>query len=212
MSKFARLSPKTRQGEELPKRVSNLPRGVYLAVQSTLENVWFGNPAPLDQACEHVQREFDEDADKHTVRVALAEFVNLLVRKLFLDDLPESVQTIQKIEWATKETLYRDIIDKYPQALQELKQRADALEKTLFSLRMEVLDKDRQVDKFRERKKQHDKTFVNYQQRIKELEEAEKNLQTDMERIAGLSPMEIKKIIPISQALSQSAQDLTGTS
>jgi len=203
MSRFARLSPKKYQRDEPPNRIANLTRGTYLAVQRTLENVWFGVSAPLKQACDDVCREYDEEVDEQSIKWHIAEFVNLLVRKIFFNGEPESIQNIRKMDWMIKEELYKGIIDSAPHEMEELKAKAESLQKILAPLRDEVREKDHYVKKFRERKRQYDKNFAQYQQRMRDLEEAEKKLQDDLAVIAGLSPIEIKNVLAATQSLTR---------
>lgn len=186
---------------------------IYPAVQRTLENVWQGKSTPIERACNQVHREYLQEVDAFWVKAALAEFVNLIVRKIFFDDEdePESIKVLKEMHDWIKEELYKGIIEEYPQRLEYLRKRAKELDAILDPLREEVYEKDHYVNKFRKRKSEHDSRFANYQRRMNELKEAEKQLQAELTKIMGVSPIELEKLITTTQAIAQEARKETTT-
>lgn len=201
MSRFARFSPKGRPEDELPTRIADLHKGTYLAVQRTLENIWFGSGS-LASACQHIRMEYDVDVDELDVQRTIAQFVNLLVRKIAFADQPISIETIKSLHWIIKEDLYKGIVENAPKQIDELRLKAKELSAILDPLRSEVLEKDRYVKEFRERKRHYDRNFANYQHKVEELKKAEQQLEADLQAIAGLSPIDIGTMGRIVQSLA----------
>lgn len=207
MKKFARLSPRRYGKDELPTRIEQLSRGTYLAVQQTLENVWFGAAAPLKQACEHVRVEYDEAVDEDEVTRVLAEFIDLLVRKVvFPGDTPESLSALRNLFWVDVESSLCGIIGNAPTDIERLRSEVDVLSRELTPLRSEVLEKDRLVKNFRERKKDYERSFENYQRRVQVLEIAEARLTALSQAIEGIEPLDESKLAAVAEALRQNLE------
>ena len=180
-------------------RMPQLSKGVYKALRRTLDNVWFGNPMPLQEACEYVQREQGDPVSESVTREHLAEYINLLVHVLFPENPPEQIKETMK----RYEHLILSAITEGQAQLEPLRKREQELYAVLSPIQQEVWELDRQVTKLRERKKEHERGRARYEERVKELEQAEAQLQRDLARIDALSPITIEDCLAQIIALTQ---------
>lgn len=206
IKRFANLSPK--RYERLPKRIEQLSKSTYLAIQRTLENVWFGVSDPLRVAIDDVSHLLDDDyISEDSIKEHLSVFINLLVRRILWNDLPESVSNLLQISFDNQEAICKGLVEEYPQELQALRREIDRQDRIISPLRDEVRQKDRIITNYRERKKQHDKNIEAYLEKIRQLNDTEIKLQSDL---ALLSEQECLILAMYSDRIKQQLNETAG--
>lgn len=153
--------------EPLPTRIAQLPRGVYFAVQRTIENAWFGKSMPLEQACEQIRIDYDEHVNEEDVKSALVEFINLLVRAITF-----TVPLDQWFPWFSVEgQTLGDRLTRGLAELTDLKRQLVTLECQLEPLRREVSQKRDELSTYEKRMKRLRET----EQKLTELIRADRD-------------------------------------
>lgn len=112
-----------------------------------------------------------------------------------------------QISFDNQEAICKGLVEEYPQELQALRREIDRQDRIISPLRDEVRQKDRIITNYRERKKQHDKNIEAYLEKIRQLNDTEIKLQSDL---ALLSEQECLILAMYSDRIKQQLNETAG--
>lgn len=146
--RFANFVP---DDQRLPKRMEQLPRGVYLAMQRAMENVWFGISAPYEQACEQARIDDGEEVRADEIYEQVVVFCNLLLRTLPKDVLERDLFLQARLGGIWLSMCERLLVG--VKEVGDLKRREIELEDQLQPLRRDVLALEKRLKLYKTRAK-----------------------------------------------------------
>lgn len=184
------------EGEDLSTRMPRLPKGTYLAAQRVLKSVWFGEPAPLQEAVHHVRMDTSEDISPEQVENALVEFINLLVRHIPALGAAETIEQI--VSW--REQSLRTMLTRGIPRLSQVSQEVQALYR-------EAREKEERVRELRKRLAYLEGQEKRLTKQIATLAKNERFVQEELERVSGLHPVGIDRCLAMVQALAEQMQE-----
>lgn len=164
------------------------------AVKRALDNIWFGQPDPIEEAIESIHRAEGIQLERREVEKPLAKLVNLIV--LELRRVPTSVEPmlVERVQ-----ELRDDIIRGHARLQKAQEER--------WQLQGAIHQKEWDLQALRQRLSQFEQQERTLQRRLMQFARAEREMQEQLEAIADWEPVRLERARAIAEGLAEAAQE-----